>query len=208
MRHWRLDALSHPTSGKATKGGASTSTLVAVTYPDITRAGTVLDTLKRLVKEHVLDLDDALYVTKDASGEVDLHQMINLPAAGAASGAASGALWGALIGLLFLTPMAGAAIGAAVGAGSGALAGKFSDYGIDDDFVRQLSTQLTLNSSAIFVLFRHATMDKVLPEISRFGGTVLRTSLSDEMEQRLQAALSQGTAMPQPSAPESTAPTM
>lgn len=168
----------------------------------------MLDTLKRLVKEHVLGLDDAVYVTKDASGEVDLHQMINLPAAGAASGAASGALWGALIGLLFLTPMAGAAIGAAVGAGSGALAGKFSDYGIDDDFVRQLSTQLTPNSSAIFVLFRRATMDKVLPEISRFGGTVLRTSLSDEMEQRLQAALSQGTAMPQPSAPESTAPTM
>ena len=59
------------------------STLVAITYPNISTAGTVLDTLKRLVKEHVLDMEDAVYVTKNASGEIDLHQMINLPGAGA-----------------------------------------------------------------------------------------------------------------------------
>jgi uncharacterized membrane protein len=185
------------------------STLVAVTYPDINTAGTVLDTLKRLVKEHVLDMHDAVYVTKDSSGEVDLHQMINLPAAGAASGAASGALWGALVGLFFLSPLAGAAIGAAVGAGTGAIAGRLGDYGIDDNFVRQLSTQMTPNSSALFVLIRRVTADKVLPEISQYGGTVLRTSLSDEMEQRLQAALAQPSApAPQPSASDATAPTM
>jgi uncharacterized membrane protein len=178
------------------------SDLVAITYSDINQAGVVLNTLKRLVTEHVLEMDDAVYVTKDASGEVELHQMINLPGAGAASGGASGALWGGLIGLLFLQPLAGAAIGAAVGAGTGALAGKFADYGIDDNFVKQLSTQMTPNSSAIFVLVRRATVDKVLPQISGYGGTVLRTSLSNEAEQRLQAALSQqamgrATTMPQ-----------
>lgn len=179
------------------------SDLVVITYPDINQAGVVLNTLKRLVTEHVLDMDDAVYVTKDASGEVELHQMINLPGAGAASGGASGALWGGLIGLLFLQPLAGAAIGAAIGAGTGALAGKVADYGIDDNFVKQLSAQMTPNSSAIFVLVRRATVDKVLPEISTFGGTVLRTSLSNEAEQRLQTALSQpatGQPMPMPQA--------
>ena len=179
------------------------SDLVVITYPDINQAAVVLNTLKRLVTEHVLDMDDAVYVTKDASGEVELHQMINLPGAGAASGGASGALWGGLIGLLFLQPLAGAAIGAAIGAGTGALAGKFADYGIDDNFVKQLSAQMTPNSSAIFVLVRRATVDKVLPEISTFGGTVLRTSLSNEAEQRLQTALSQpatGQPMPMPQA--------
>lgn len=169
------------------------SDLVVVTYSDITQAEKTLNTLKRLVVEHLLDLDDAVYVTKDSSGEVDLHQMINLPAAGAARGGASGALWGTLIGLLFLQPLAGAAIGAAVGAGTGALAGKFTDYGIDDAFVKSLSTQMTPNSSAIFVLVRNVTVDKVAPEISKYGGTVLRTSLSDDAEQRLQAALTQRT---------------
>lgn len=165
------------------------SDLIAITYPDINQAAVVLDTLKRLMKEHVLDLHDAVYVTKDADGEVDLHQMINLPAIGAASGAARGALWGTLIGLLFLQPLTGAALGAAVGAGTGALSGKVSDYGIDDNFVKELSAQMTPNSSAIFVLVSRVTPDKVLPVISQYGGTVLRTSLSDEMEQRLQAAL-------------------
>lgn len=172
------------------------SDLVAITYPDINQAGVVLGSLKRLMTEHVLDLDDAVYVTKDASGEIDLHQMINLPGAGAASGGASGALWGTLIGLLFLQPLAGAAIGAAVGAGTGALAGKFTDYGIDDKFVKQLATQMQPNTSAIFVLIRSMTVDKVLPEVSRFGGTVLRTSLSDDAERRLQTALSQQVSGP------------
>lgn len=169
------------------------SDLVVITYPDVTQASKVLDSLKRMVTEHLLDLDDAVYVTKDGKGEVELHQMINMPGVGAARGGASGALWGTLIGLLFLQPLAGAAIGAAVGAGTGALAGKLSDYGIDDKFVKELSAQMTPNSSAIFVLVRRVTVDKVLPEISKYGGTVLRTSLSNEAEQRLQTALSQPT---------------
>jgi len=183
------------------------STLVAITYPDVNQAGRVFNTLKRLVTEHVLDMDDAVYVTKDSSGEVDLHQLINLPGVGAAHGATGGALWGALIGLLFLQPLTGAAIGAAIGAGTGAIAGRFKDYGIDDNFVRQLSTQMTPNSSAIFVLIRRMTEDKVVPEISQYGGTVLRTSLSDEAEQRLQAALSQALPGTEPMPPEATPPT-
>ena len=166
------------------------SDLIAITYPDIKQAGVVLDTLKRLVKEHVLEMEDAVCVTKDANGEVDLHQMINLPGVMAAGGGARGALWGALIGLLFLQPLAGAVIGGAIGAGTGAMSGKMADFGIDDKFVKEVSAHMTPNSSALFVLVRRATIDKVLPEISRYGGTVLRTSLSDETEQRLQAALS------------------
>src|SRR5579872_2638809 len=116
------------------EGDSNMSDLVAITYHDVNQAGKVLNTLKGLVTQHLLDLDDAVYVTKDSSGEVDLHQMINLPGVGAARGATSGIIWGGLIGLLFLSPLAGAAIGA----GSGAIAGKITDYGIDDNFVRQL----------------------------------------------------------------------
>lgn len=167
------------------------SDLVAITYPDINQAQKTLDTLKGMVVEHLLELDDAVYVTKDGNGAVDLHQMVNLPAAGAATGGATGALWGTLIGLLFLSPLAGAAIGAAVGAGTGAIAGKMSDYGIDDNFVKELTAHMPPNSSAIFVLVRNVTVDKVVPEISKYGGTVLRTSLSDDAEERLRAALAQ-----------------
>ena len=80
------------------------------------------------------------------------------------AGGTSGALWGTLIGLLFLNPLAGMAIGAGIGAASGALAGKLSDYGIPDDFIKELGGTIKPNSSALFLLVQKVTADKVLPE--------------------------------------------
>jgi hypothetical protein len=79
---------------------------------------------------------------------------------------------------------------AMVGAGTGAVAGALTDYGIDDDFIRDLAKTLNPNSSAIFILVRKMQPEKVLSELSRFRGKVLRTSLPPEQEARLQAALS------------------
>jgi uncharacterized membrane protein len=115
---------------------------------------------------------------------------------GALAGGTSGALWGTLIGLLFLNPLAGMALGAGVGAASGALAGKLSDYGIPDDFIKQLGSTIKPNSSALFLLIQKVTADKALPKIKDFKGHVLKTSLSDEREQRLREAL--GDAAPNP----------
>jgi len=155
--------------------------LMAITYPDEHRAAEVLATLKRLQHEYLIDLEDACVVTKDAQGKVKLHQSVNLTT----TGAVSGAFWGSLVGLLFLMPLGGLAIGAAAGALSGAL----SDYGIDDDFIRQLSAQMTPGSSAIFLLIRKVTADKVEPELAKFGGKILYTSVSKEMESKFQAML-------------------
>ena len=98
-------------------------------------------------------------------------------------------MWGALIGLLFLNPLIGMVTGAALGAGSGALAGRLSDYGIDDNFIRSVGSTIEPGSSALFVLVRSVTADRVLPELQPFEGTVLRTSLSNEQEARLRQAL-------------------
>ncbi len=167
------------------------SDLVAIAYPDMNRAEQVLEELGKMRKAQLIDLDDAVYVTKDAQGNVKLHQAVNMVGAGAGYGALWGGLWGLLLGALVLQPIAGAAIGAGVGAGSGAIVGKLSDYGIDDNFVRQLAHTLTPNSPAIFVLVRRVTTDKAIPEVSKFGGKVLQSSLSNEAEERLQQALSQ-----------------
>jgi hypothetical protein len=45
-------------------------------------------------------------------------------------------------------------------------------------------------SSALFVLFRSVTKNKVLPEIEPYKPRVLKTSLSNEAEAKLKAALS------------------
>ena len=158
------------------------STLVVIGYNEIHKAEEVRLTLVKLQRDYLIDLEDAVAVTKDAKGKIKLHQTVNLTAAGAAIGG----FWGMLIGLMFLNPLLGLAVGASAGAVSGALV----DLGINDHFMKDLAATLTPNSSALFVLVRKSTPDKVLEEVKGTGGTILKTSLSHEDETRLQAALS------------------
>ena len=118
----------------------------------------------------------------DGKGKVKLKQAVNLTAAGAVSGG----FWGLLIGTLFFVPLFGAAVGASTGAISGAL----RDIGVDDDFMRELGASLLAGTSALFVLVRQVTPDKVLDEIAPYGGKVLRTSLTKDKEAELQEVLS------------------
>jgi uncharacterized membrane protein len=156
------------------------SNLVAIAYDDLDQAKEVMNTLGELVKEHSLTLEDAVIVEHRDDGKMKLHQ----PSL-AGAGAAGGALWGGLIGLLFFVPLFGMAIGAATGAAVGAGA----DTGIDDDFMKQLGEKLPVGGAAVFVLVREATRDKVVPEVSKYGGTVIQSSLSNEQEAQLQQAL-------------------
>jgi uncharacterized membrane protein len=155
--------------------------LVAIAYPDESTAKEVLTVLGRLQTEHSIDIEDAVVITRNQDGKVKLHQSVKP----AAAGAAGGALWGGLIGLLFLAPLLGMAVGAAAGGAAGAL----TDVGVDDRFLKELGAKLEPGAAALIVLVQRSTPDKVLPEIQRFGGEVLQTSLSDEQERQLQEAL-------------------
>jgi uncharacterized membrane protein len=166
------------------------STLVVLGFDGIHTADEVLNKLRSLQKEYLIDLEDACVVEREASGKVHVKQAVNLTALGAATGGSRGALWGALVGILFLNPLAGMAVGAITGAGAGALAGSLAKYGIDDDFVKRLSATIPEGSSALFILFKSVNEDKVLPELESYKPRVLRTSLSNEDEEKLKAELS------------------
>ena len=157
------------------------SDLIAIAYPDRYTAETVRETLIDLMTQRVIELEDAVVVTRDEEGKVKLRQAHQL----ATTGAAGGLLWGGLIGLLFLAPLIGMAIGAAAGGAAGAL----GDVGIDDKFMKKLGRSLTPGGAALILLVRKVTPDKVLPHVQRYGGEVIQTSLDDETEARLRQAL-------------------
>jgi uncharacterized membrane protein len=157
------------------------SNLIAIAYDDEATARQVLEELKQLTVSRAIALEDAVIVTRDQEGKVKLHQSISTTGAGAAGGA----VWGGLIGLLFLQPLLGMAIGAASGGAAGAL----TDVGVDDRFMKRLGESLQPGGAALIVLVAEGQPDKVLPRVSPYGGTVLQSSLSDEDEARLQAAL-------------------
>jgi len=161
------------------------ATLVVIEYSDQYKAEETRLKLRKMHRDYLIDLEDAVVAVKDDKGKIKLHQSVNLTA----SGAMSGGFWGALIGLIFLNPLLGMALGASAGAVSGAL----SDVGINDRFMKDLAAGLPSGSSALFVLVRKATPDRVLEELKGTGGTVLKTSLSHEDEAKLQAALSAST---------------
>lgn len=177
------------------------SELVVVGFDQTDDADRVLTELNKLKREYLIDLADAVVAIRHTDGKVHIKQSISMVGHGASYGAMSGALWGTLIGLLFLNPLAGLAVGSAVGAGTGALSGSLVDYGIDDDFIRELGETLTPNSSALFLLVRKAQPEKVLAELKGFGGRVLRSSLSPEDEAKLQGAIQrEQVAVPEPQA--------
>ena len=166
------------------------SELVVIAFDDPNRADEVLTELRELQREYLIDLEDAVVAVRRPDGKIRLKQSVNLAGVSAASGGLWGALWGTFVGLLFLNPVVGFAVGTMVGAGTGAIAGALTDYGIDDDFARELAQTLQPNSSAIFALVRKMQLEKVLSELARFRGRVLRTSLSPEQEAKLSEALS------------------
>jgi uncharacterized membrane protein len=169
-------------------GGASyrrstVSTLIAIAYPDETRAQAALAKLQELQRSQLITIDDAV-IARHQGDKIKLDQAFST----AGAGAAGGALWGGLFGLIFLMPIAGMAIGAA----SGALAGKLTDYGIDDKFAKEMATKIGPGQAALVLLVRNATTDRVVAEMKKgdFGGELIQSNLSEEDEAKLREAAS------------------
>jgi len=157
------------------------SDLVVIGFDDEYKALEMRAALAKMQKEYLIEMEDVVVVTKNEKSKVKLHQALNLTAAGAVGGG----FWGMLIGMIFFNPL----IGAAAGAGAGAISGALTDIGISNKFMKELSETFKPGSSALFVLVRKATPDKVLDQLKGFGGKVIRTSLTADKESDLQAAL-------------------
>jgi len=171
------------------------SELVCIAFKDSSTADRVLNELRALETEYVLDLEDAVIVVRDKDGKVHLKQCVDVFGSATTHGVALGMLWGGLMGLLFLNPLAGLLGSLAGGAGGGAVTlaaeefGILSDYGIPDNFIKALGSTITRGTSAIFLLIRSADHDTLLSGFSRYEGTILKTSLDNEQEERLRVAL-------------------
>jgi uncharacterized membrane protein len=163
--------------------------LIAIGYPDETTAIKAEEEAQRLADELIIQSDAiaAIIRTKDGKFKVMTnHHMVG-------TGATYGMFWGFLFGLLFFVPV----FGMAVGAGLGALMGKFEKSGIDKEFQRQVRDLLQPGTSALFLVVEKVTPDKAVEALSKYGGTVLKSSLSREAEEQLQEEL-HGSAARQP----------
>jgi uncharacterized membrane protein len=155
--------------------------LIAIGYPDETTATEAEKEAHRLAEELIIQPDAIAAIVRDKDGKYKVTT--NHHAVG--GGATWGMFWGFFFGLLFFVPV----LGMAMGAGLGALFGKLETAGINKEFQSQVRDMLQPGTSALFLVLEKATPDKATEAMSKFGGTVLKTSLSKDAEDKLQAAL-------------------
>jgi uncharacterized membrane protein len=157
------------------------ATLTVWKFDSVSGANDALAKLQSLQKQHLIEISDAAIVEwPQGKKKPKTRQVTNLTGAGALNGA----FWGMLFGILFFVPFFGLAVGAAIGA----MAGHFSDYGIDDDFIKSVRDQITEGTSGLFLLSGQVTLDKVEHELRGHTGALIKSNLTEEQEAKLREA--------------------
>jgi uncharacterized membrane protein len=157
------------------------SDLIVIGYPDETTAALAADEARALARDLIIQPDAIASIVRDQEGKYHVHTSHHAVGAGATWGM----FWGLLFGLLFFVPV----FGLALGAGLGALMGKIAKSGIDKEFQDQVRDLIKPGTSALFLMVEKVTPDKAVEAMRKYGGTVLKTSLSKQGEADLQAAL-------------------
>jgi uncharacterized membrane protein len=141
-------------------------------------ADRALGVLQQLQQQHLIQVMDAAVVTwpPDRRSPKTKQAVSTLTA-----GALGGSFWGLLFGLIFFMPLLGLALGAATGALTGAL----TDYGINDNFIRQTQQKVTPGTSALFLMAETTAADRVTAELKGLNPELVTTNLPGEQEARL-----------------------
>jgi transposase len=170
---------------------------------DMYRASEVLNKLQEMNDDWEVDLHDAVAVYRDYSGKLRVDQSYQ---ATAGEGAGWGAFWGSLIGATLAIPFtggasvaavagalaAGALGGGALGAGMGAIDASWwkDEFGIPDEFVKNVGAMVQPGDSAIYALLRTINPDVVFDQFRGYGGTVLSTTLDRNQQAKVEKLLS------------------
>ncbi|MBV9448688.1 MAG: DUF1269 domain-containing protein [Streptosporangiaceae bacterium] len=152
------------------------SDLVVIGYEDPQTAHQAYEQVQRLQQDFVVDLRGLAIVDVDADGKTHVHT----PRRIIGTSMATGAIFGLMIGLLFFVP--GMVL---LGGAIGALMGKFNQSGIDASFRDRVEHLLEPGHSALVIMASKITEDKFAAAMQPFGGTILKTSLSDSDEKEL-----------------------
>lgn len=158
------------------------ATLTVLKFDAVEGANQGLALIQDLQKQALIKLHDAAVVSWTAGArKPKTRQLVDL----ACAGAWDGAFWGMLFGLIFFVPFFGAAVGGLLGA----LAGHFSDYGIDDRFIKEVRAKVTPGTSALFLLTSDAVTERVIEAAKTLPKfEIVATNLPKEQEKKLREA--------------------
>jgi uncharacterized membrane protein len=155
--------------------------LIAIGYDDEETAEKAAQEVYRLAEDLIIQPEAVAVIVRDENGKYRVttnHHPV-------AEGVTWGMFWGVLFGLLFFVPVFGFAIGGLFGA----LFGVLDKIGIDRRFAEEVRDMVQPGTSALFLIVDKVTPDKAIDALSKFGGRVLKSSLSGDAERQLEEAL-------------------
>jgi uncharacterized membrane protein len=148
------------------------SELVVLGFESKYKADEVLLELLKSEQETLLDLEDALVITKNAEGKIRVkpcHDLVK-------PGDLSNELWGGII-------------SSVVYHRSLEILDDPNTNPFDPNFLLEVETLLQPNSSALFILIRRVSAEKVLPIFRNTGGKLLQTTYTEDKAAKLQEYL-------------------
>ena len=176
--------------------------LIVVGFHGKHRASEVLGQLEQLTYDWSLQLKDGVAAYRTDDGRLRIDQSIQpTTKEGARYGVFIGSMIGALLAAPFTGGLSAAAAATALGAGA-ATAGRIGgaigyedadtfkrEYGISDDFVKEVGGMIKPGDSAVFAVVRGVNPEQMAEKFRGYGGTILRTSLSPKVAQRVQETI-------------------
>ena len=150
------------------------SQLVALVYADEYRAAEVLATLQRLRTGAIVRTQDAVSVARDTAGAIRIQHSADL----AANDEPMGRFWRSLVGVMFLEP------------DNSTTPTSPETSGLDTAFAERLCAALPPGSSSMLVIVPRSMLTRVLPELERFGGTLLDTPIERSAVEQIRSSAS------------------
>jgi uncharacterized membrane protein len=140
--------------------------LIVFAFDTETGALELIDTVDRLQKQHVVDLEDAALIVRAQGGQINIGQVNRLER----SNPLSHDFWAGLIRRAFPTPSALDVFSEDLFADSPAM------MGVDDSFFAEVGAAIQPGSSALLLLVADALPGAAMDALGRHQATVLRVS--------------------------------
>jgi uncharacterized membrane protein len=157
---------------------------------DVTK---IMADLRRMVASDKVRITDACGIHRDHTGSVKLNQMFQRIDRFFIAGMTAGLLAGFFGGLVlfgFLPAVLTALCGAFAGLASAALLAMMKDYGLNDDFIYKIGSELDIDTSALMILHAPGSADALIRELEQMQAKVFQTQYGPREQQDMQDKLS------------------
>jgi uncharacterized membrane protein len=163
------------------------SNIVVLGFDSQYGAEAMLGDVGRWQEEGLIEVEDAVIAFANPDSRVEIRQTHR-------SEKGKFVLRGGGVGLVAGALLGGPILGLVAGLTAGALKGKRKDKkepGLDEEFVKEVSTWVRAGRSALFLLVKQANAEELRVKLRPLKATILTTTLPPERERDLRQALAE-----------------